>query len=241
MMTLTTVVQKKEEGSFYVFWRVGTKRKGVLNILLDKNLEDAGIVCELIATRYLALDKQVFCREPGGGTGYKLVVSKGAIKKLALGKSDKKNLTKFAAHVKTRLRGAEISVSQKMDFMPNLDECDIEILDPEIQEYTKTYDEIVTPAIGSVLVTQHAIEQYQARISTGDPKNPWASLVGRLQHPDIQVQTFDDKVARHKARKYGRVDNVEVWGHTDSKFKFLIVVNDDNEKRVLVTVFERKE
>ncbi|ECE5538994.1 hypothetical protein DI235_23790, partial [Salmonella enterica] len=89
--------------------------------------------------------------------------------------------------------------------------------------------------------TQHAIDQYQARITSGDPKKPWASLVGRLQHPELQVQPFDEKVARHKARKYGRVDNVEVWGHRDSKFKYLMVINDDNQKRVLVTVFERNE
>ncbi|RIJ70037.1 hypothetical protein D1505_25800 [Escherichia coli] len=72
-------------------------------------------------------------------------------------------------------------------------------------------------------------------------QKPWASLVGRLQHPELQVQPFDEKVARHKARKYGRVDNVEVWGHRDSKFKYLMVINDDNKKRVLVTVFERNE
>ena len=49
------------------------------------------------------------------------------------------------------------------------------------------------------------------------------------QHPELQVQPFDEKVARHKARKYGRVDNVEVWGHRDSKFKYLMVINDDNQ------------
>ncbi|MCV5753495.1 hypothetical protein OFN51_32345, partial [Escherichia coli] len=30
-------------------------------------------------------------------------------------------------------------------------------------------------------------------------------------------------------------------GHRDSKFKYLMVINDDNQKRVLVTVFERNE
>ena len=41
------------------------------------------------------------------------------------------------------------------------------------------------------------------------PKKPWASLVGRLKHPELQLQPFDERVARHKATKYGRVDNVE--------------------------------
>lgn len=241
MMTLTTVSQKTSNSSALVFWRVGTKRKGILDVHIDFEHEESDLLAELIAIRYLALDKQVFCREPGAGAGYKLVVSKGAIKKLALGKSSKQFATKFAASLTGRLKGVSIEVSQSMEFMEEPAIDNIELLDADKQVYTQTYDEISTPAIGAVLVTQHAVEQYQARITSGDPKKPWASLVGRLQHPELQVQPFDEKVARHKARKYGRVDNVEVWGHRDSKFKYLMVINDDNKKRVLVTVFERNE
>ncbi|AKJ36928.1 hypothetical protein U876_24155 [Aeromonas hydrophila NJ-35] len=241
MMTLTTVAKKTSRNSALVFWRVGTKRKGILDVHTDFEHEESDLIAELIAIRYLALDKQVFCREPGGGTGYKLVVSKGAIKKLALGKSSKAFATRFASFLTGRMQGAMIEVAQSMDYMDEPSEGNVEILDVDKQAFTQTYDEIDTPAIGPVLVTQHALNQYQARITSGDPKKPWASLVGRLQHPELQLQPFDDKVARHKAVKYGRVDNVEVWGHRDSKFKYLMVINDDNNKRVLVTVFERKE
>ncbi|KGM26778.1 hypothetical protein [Photorhabdus sp. RM96S] len=241
MMTLTTVSKKTSNNSALVFWRVGTKRKGILDVRIDFDHEEADLLAELVAIRYLALDKQVFCRELGAGSGYKLVVSKGAIKKLALGKSSKKFAFKFAACLTGRLKGAAIEVSQSIEFMDEPKEGNVELLDVDKQAYTQTHDEISTPAIGPVLVTQHAIDQYQARITSGDPKKPWASLVGRLQHPELQVQPFDERVARHKARKYGRVDNVEVWGHRDSKFKYLMVINDDNKKRVLVTVFERNE
>lgn len=241
MMTLTTVSKKTSNKSALVFWRVGTKRKGILDVRIDFDHEEADLLAEIIAIRYLILDKQVFCREPGDGSGYELVVSKGAIKKLALGKSSKKFAYKFAAYLTGRLKGVAINVSQSMKFMDDLVEGNVEVLDVEKQTYTQTYDEISTPAIGPVLVTQHAIDQYQARITSGNPKKPWASLVRRLQHPELEIQPFDEKVARHKARKYGRVDNVEVWGHRDSKFKYLMVINDDNKKRVLVTVFERKE
>ena len=109
------------------------------------------------------------------------------------------------------------------------------------QAFTQTYDGSTPQLLGRYLLLNMPLNQYQARITSGDPKKPWASLVSRLQHPELQLQPFDDKVARHKAIKYGRVDNVEVWGHRDSKFKYLMVINDDNNKRVLVTVFERKE
>ena len=96
MMTLTTVSKKTSNNSALVFWRVGTKRKGILDVRINSDHEEADLLAEIVAIRYLALDKQVFCREPGAGSGYKLVVSKGAIKKLALGKSSKKFAFKFA-------------------------------------------------------------------------------------------------------------------------------------------------
>lgn len=239
MMTLNTVSKKTSNNSALVFWRVGTKRKGILDVRIDFDHEEADLLAELIAIRYLVLDKQVFCCKPGSGSGYKLVVSKGAIKKLALGKSTKAFAFKFAAYLTSRLKGVTIEVSQSMEFMDEPGEGNVELLDADRQTYAKTYDEISTPAMGPVLITQHAIDRYQARITSGSPKKPWASLVSRLRHPELQILPFDPKVARHKARKYGRVDNVEVWGHRDSKFKYLMVIDEDTKKRVLVTVFER--
>ncbi|WP_458694201.1 hypothetical protein, partial [Shigella sp. FC1967] len=83
----------------------------------------------------------------------KLVVSKGAIKKLALGKSSKKFAFKFAACLTGRLKGATIEVSQSMEFMDEPGEGNVELLDVDKQAYTQTHDEISTPAIGPVLVT----------------------------------------------------------------------------------------
>lgn len=79
MMTLTTVSKKTSNNSALVFWRVGTKRKGILDVRIDFDNEEADLLAELVAIRYLALDKQVFA-ESRAGAGYKLVVSKGAIK-----------------------------------------------------------------------------------------------------------------------------------------------------------------
>lgn len=170
MMTLTTVSKKTSNNSALVFWRVGTKRKGILDVHIDFDHEEADLLAELVAIRYLALDKQVFA-ESRAGAGYKLVVSKGAIKKLALGKSTKAFAFKFAACLTGRLKGATIEVSQSMEFMDEPGEGNIELLDVDKQAYTQTHDEISTPAIGPVPVTQHAIDQYQARITSGDPKN----------------------------------------------------------------------
>lgn len=64
-----------------------------------------------------------------------------------------------------------IEVAQSMNYMDEPSEGNVEILDVDKQAFTQTYDEIDTPAIGPVLVTQHALNQYQARITSGDPKS----------------------------------------------------------------------
>lgn len=62
MMTLTTVSKKTSNNSALVFWRVGTKRKGILDVHIDFDHEEADLLAELVAIRYLALDKQVLQR-----------------------------------------------------------------------------------------------------------------------------------------------------------------------------------
>lgn len=62
MMTLTTVSKKTSNNSALVFWRVGTKRKGILDVRIDFDNEEADLLAELVAIRYLALDKQVLQR-----------------------------------------------------------------------------------------------------------------------------------------------------------------------------------
>ncbi|MFC6674008.1 hypothetical protein [Marinobacterium aestuariivivens] len=240
MMTLTTISEKKSDTEARVFWRAGTKKRGILDVTLDFAHADSALIAELVALQHLLFDRKVFDREPGAGAGYKLVVSKGAIRKLALGKSNKAYATKFAAFLSNRMKGVTIEVSQDYEFMAKPDEVEPELLGGEREVYANTYDAIETPAMGRVLVTQHAVEQYQARITSGSPKKPWASLVGRLMHPELRMMKVDEKVLRHKARKYGRSDNVEFWGHPTSVFVYQ-VLREDNGDRVLVTVFERSE
>lgn len=240
MMTLTTVAEKIDDESARVFWRTGTTNKGVLDVTLDFESPDAALICELVAIRHLLFEKQVFDREPGSGAGYKLKVSKGAIRKLAQGKSAKQSAVKFAAFLSGRLQGVAIAVSQSMEFMADPEEGKVETLLGSREEFAQTFEKIHTPSMGDLLVTQHALDQYQARITSGDPKRPWMSLVKRLQHPELKIRKLTDKVLDHKARKYGRSDNVEAWGHPSSSFTFLVVKNEAGE-RVLVTVFERKE
>lgn len=238
MMTLTTISKQLNLSTSRVYWRVGTQRRGILDVQLDFEHDDIELLAELAALRYLLFERQVFNRAPGSGLGYRLVVSKGAIRKLALGRSSKRHAQKYAAFLTSRMKGVTIEVSQSMEHMPDVSEEAPELLHADRKEYAATHDAIDTPAMGTVYLTAHAVEQYTKRISTGDPKRPWASLVGRLQHPDLQLLPLPERVLRHKARRYGTADNVEAWGHQDSKFTYLVINN--NGQRTVVTVFERR-
>ncbi|NOI05837.1 hypothetical protein [Vibrio anguillarum] len=239
MMILTTLSEKLDDQTGRVFWRVGTKRSGIIDVKIDFSHEESDLISELSAIQYLLFEEQVMGREPGSGSGYKLVVSKGAIKKLARGKSTKKHAQKFAAFLQNRMAGVQIEVSQSREFMADPESYVPFCLNANRQEYANTHDAVVTPTMGTVYVTAHAVEQYIERLSSGDPKKPWASLVNRLKHPELRIRNLPANVLAHKAKKYGTADNVEAWGHPTSKFTYLIV--NDNGRRTLVTVFEREQ
>lgn len=236
MMILTTVCKPISSLSATVFWRVGTTRNGILNVTLKAPHEDSGLVCELVALQHLLFKKEILSDYLYSGKGIKLVVSKGAIRKLTLGKSNKSYAEKYAAFLSSRLEGVSIEVSQKMELMASEDDTEVE----NVQESIIDFNVISTPAMGDVRITRHAFEQYKTRITSGDPKKPYKSLVKRISHPDLHIQKLDDRVVAHKTRKYGRSDNIEPWTHVTSKFVYLIV-KDDAGNRTLVTVFERKE
>ena len=88
-MTLTTVSKSVSVNSVLVYWRVGTKRKGVLDVRMGFSTEDQEIIAELIAIRHLIMNAKVFCCTPTTGKGFRVTVSKGAIRKIVQNRSDK--------------------------------------------------------------------------------------------------------------------------------------------------------
>lgn len=237
MMTLTTFSEKQPDSQAYVYWRVGTKRGGVLNVTLGFDHSDSALIAELYAIQHLLFVELVLGREPGSGNGYCLTVSKGAIKKLALGRSDKKHAYKYSAFLRNRMAGVTIEVSRSRDFLPVLNNSLTQVLTVGSTDIVSELQTISTPAMGKVRITKHAVEQYVSRLSSGKPKNPWLSLVKRLQHPQLCCSLLMDKVRQHKARKYGTADNIEEWRHPDDEFRFLVLKNGDT--RTLVTSYPR--
>lgn len=243
MMKLTTMVLPQDgEQQISVAWRTGLTRKGIVQVEgLNDTTEDKDVIAELLAIKYLLFTKQVFDRLPLSGLGYELVVSRGAIKKAAQGRTSKKHLIPHAAFLNLSLSGAEITIDKKKDpHLPELASNDISVQTIHAgggYDNTDTYDTIETPAHGKLRITRHALDQFTERLSTGDPKRPYKALVDRLSNPELELKLIPEKVLQHKARKYGSADNLEVWGHRSSQMNYVVVKEDVN--RVLVTVFRR--
>lgn len=247
MMQLTTVSKKQSGNTALVYWRVGINRKGVINVCLDASSTDVELIAELAAIRHLIMDCCVLGRTPTSGLGIRLCVSKGAIKKLTKGTSDKGYASRFAAFLTSRLLGVEIQVSHSMKYM--IDEDDegyaesFSHLDVSTTEYMTPHEVIETPAMGQVAITKHALERYSQRLGGIDNgkivKRPWASLARRLRNPELLQQSLDANVLTHKYRKYGNDSKVEIWKHPTDLLHFTVVVSPEKQ-RTLVTVFERQ-
>ena len=248
MMQLTTVSKKQSNDTALVYWRVGINRKGVVEVRLDAGSTDVELIAELAAIRHLIMDCCVFGRTPSSGTGIRLCVSKGAIKKLTKGTSAKGYAIRFAALLTSRLLGVEIQVSHSMKYMIHEDDESyaesFSHLDVNTTEYMTPHEVIETPVLGQVAITKHALERYSERLAIVDKgqvvRRPWASLAKRLGNPGIRLQRLDPKVLAHKYRKYGDSSAVEIWKYPTDSLHFTVVVSPENQ-RILVTVFERKE
>lgn len=236
MMTLSTVAFVNESGEHLVSWRTGIKNFGTVKVV-NVGAEDSKVVAELLAIRYLLLEREVFKRKLYAGTGIKVEVSSPVIRKLLLGTSKKSHLFVHAKFLHSRLSGITIDTRSGPGLdSPMAEMSTLETIDALEADASDVFE---TPAMGAIRLTKHAIDQYQERLHSGDPQNAAASLVGRLSHPDLKKQPVPANVKDHKYRKYGDIDQTEVWGHLNSQMHYVVVREASTRVGTVVTVYRR--
>ena len=246
MQLNTFTLETAKACEFKVLWSTGLKRFGSLLVRFtdDVPYKDAAIAAELIAIRHLLFDVQVFSRIPTSAAGISLSVSKGAIKKLSTGKSDKADLKKFASFIMSngRLANCKIEVVQAINqYLELAVPTEPDVL--EINQSTYRITEVfTTPVLGQVVLTHHAVERYIQKLRDNDsPRLPWVSLINRISNPELIQYKLSDKVLEHKRRKYGVDNQVEIWGHPQSSFRYVVVRDAANSIPVVTTVFRREQ
>ncbi|TFI40171.1 hypothetical protein E4O93_24370 [Diaphorobacter sp. DS2] len=241
MMWLKTSTIKQSSSAAFVFWRTGVEKCGLIRVSFDIENEDIDVAAELAAIHHLIFVKQVFKRVPISGGPYSLRVSRGAVRKLAHGKSDKFFARRYAKFLTAhhQFSGAEILVQEPEAFDPT-DHREIEEIRIQHQRYS-TRDELDTPLFGKLIITSHALRRFVERSSSSAMKFPRYSLGKRLSNPNLKKLTLDQAVAAHKQRKYGADRQAEVWGHHSETLKFVVIKDRATGQNVLATVFNRAE
>lgn len=241
MMQMRTSTLKQSSSAAFVFWRTGLEKFGVIRVSFDIENDDIDLAAELVAIHHLLFQKQVFNRIPSSGSPYTLTVSRGAIKKLALDKSEKIFAKRYAKFLMQNgaMHGSNLQVKPPENFTV-ADFLEVEEIYIEHERF-HIVDEVEIPNFGSVVVTSHAVARFAQRTENPDVKNPRASLIKCLKNPNLKRLEMSESVIQHKKKKYGADSHSEVWGHESAIVKFLVVKDKITGKNVLATVFSRSE
>lgn len=223
-----------------VLWSTGGVKRGVLCVNLPEEYNEPTLIAEICAIRYLLLDEKVFGVRTIDGKGIQLNSSSGAIRKLALGRSAKKEAIPYARFLRMMLTELSYAVKRKNEYVPIGDEPDLNsydlIVDNEL--FRMPYDPTDFPALGRVAISNHAVERYEERIDSGNDLNsPLRSLIRRLSHEGLERQPVPSEVMEYKNKRYGPENDIEVWGHGTSDISFLLLNKPDY--KVLLTVFNK--
>lgn len=227
MNILTTICKRHETtpNLFHVFWRNGSKKQGVLLISVEAQVNDREIAAELSALQWLLGHRSVF-GVTQTGKGLQLTVSSGAIKKMvmainrtgALKPSDisKQHLFPYARFLGHRFVGMDIEVSKDDSWIMPRSQNDIEEL-----TITEALPEVINiPAIGQVEITNHAIEQYSARLASADASDLWR-LLSQMVNGKLRRPNLGSEYEKFKALKYGEAG--ELWVNDDLHWGMILV------------------
>lgn len=232
-MILTTYSEKIDENYTKVYWFTGPNNKGIYKVKNFEGREDSDVIAELVVIRHLVLKVNALKKDIISGFGTKLIVSKGAIKKMINGKSTKEHILIYGDFLSKRLDGVGLEVNTQKSTYVTFENTKENYLSNELV-IREPLLKVMFPSIGEVSITPHAVHRYTERNATGTPKNPWKSIIDCLKSSKITKLEIPQKQLEYKNTKYGD-QSIEMWGVPKGTMRYLIVKN--GRERVLVTAF----
>lgn len=240
MNILRTISKQERPGSYLIFWTNTTikplTQKGCVRIEVNSSDPDGAIIAELHAIQYLLEIAEVVGENRAGDKFLTLIVSAGAIRKLARMDSVKKDLAEHAIFLTTRFSGCNIKVEKDDRWI--VPSCEPSItLDSSIR-----LDETVTmPVIGKVWITAHVVEQFAERFGvTSSFGDAWRKLTKIAS--DERIREVDLRSAKTKLKYSLQGKEVGRYFYHPTQHAVLVVVNDKKRnKPVLVTAYKEED
>lgn len=157
----------EEAGIFHSYWTNSVQGpRGIVRVRVPADMEDKEIVAELYALQYLLEVAEVVGADLAGNPNTKLIVSFGAIKKLARQVSAKPHLVKFARFLATRFQGCPIEVDKKENWFSGRE---VEITHDVFAD--KPLEEtVMVNGLGEAHLTSHVVERLAERLSANKEK-----------------------------------------------------------------------
>jgi hypothetical protein len=174
-----------------------------------------------------------FCGSGRTSRNLKVVVSRGAIKKLLRESSSKSHLFRYTNAIRTQLFGlTDIEVDKNPAWDADLQPNACVRWDGSVPEYP----EVENPLVGMVGVTFHALERYyDATNREGRADLIYYKVCRLLREAEIRAQ-LPDKVLKHKELKYGAGHSTDTYLQTSAGWQ-AVIVSPPGEQKLLVTVY----
>lgn len=231
----THTIATTQADTFLVYWTSSLMTpKGMLKVRVTAQIEDRHIAAELAVMRHLLEDKCVIGKSLVGNAGTRLIVSRGAIRKLHHRQSDKVHLAPYANFLTTRFAGCQISVDADKDWFAGFaPESTESLLVSGARRET-----VHVTGIGEVSITQHVLDRFVTRfLPEINPdkadQTAWKKLVELASDPSVREVARDSLWAEiaHAGKKARYFLN--------AKRKLILVVMDNpREGKRLVTTYQ---
>lgn len=236
-ITLNVKTEREDkDGSYSVFWSTGNQA-GVVPVMVDVDSENGLILAEIWGLRHLLITKEILgCDRTG--EDLTLNISCGAIKKLFLRKSSKKELVRHAIWLRTRFSDATVQCP-KRTIRPN----DIRTAlvrghasnEPLllVREDSSPHDYVVTK-LGRVRISCHAVMRLHERLGLKNHAASWRLIRKILRKERLDYASIPDSVLARKRKIY---DEDALYLNSESGWQMVLVPVD--QSYVLTTIYKK--
>lgn len=231
------------DGQFDVYWTNTTLEsvRGIAHVYVPPG-DDRAVIAELYTLQYLLEVEEVIGSNLAGGDVNKLVVSSGAIKKLARKVCAKQSLVKHAIFLTTRFNGCRLDVKKDSGWTKYLEDRVKRVTLDASAPHEET---IVVNGVGEVSLTSHAVEQFAIRVAEERSTHfsmgeAWRLL--RSMAADKRVQEIERTYAA-KRIKYALkgIQEGRYFLQPSNGWIFVCTKHDHQKRLALVTAYQQEQ